>query len=268
MHILDQYQNKILKLGRHVLYSYKLVESRPMPHQSFATSLSLGLCVLLSLGCLTSAHAAPPPAGAAALTDERVTERLDFLDRRFQAQQSDAELWEYGWLAFNGGSTILSSVQAATADNRKDRDMSIVQSVEGLVGVADLVFRPLPSLEADSVCSQKVTTREERLQCLAAKESLAERAAERANEPYHIAPHVETLGVNLLAGGVVWVLSGFSRALITAVPGELIGEIQLWTTPEQPSHDYAAYQVHFSPMMSLSSRDNSQLIGVEARWRF
>ncbi len=268
MHNFDQYQNKVLKLVRIVLYSYKLIESRTMPHQSFASGITLGLCFLLSLGGLNSAHAAPPPAGAVALTKERVTERLDFLDRRFQEQQGDAELWEYGWLAFNGGSTILSSVQAATADNRKDRDMSIVQSVEGLVGVADLVFRPLPSLEADSVCSRKVTTREERLQCLAAKESLAQRASERANEPYQIAPHIETLGVNLLAGGVVWALSGFSRALITAVPGELIGEIQLWTTPGQPSHDYAAYQVHFSPMLNLSSRDNSQLIGVEARWRF
>ena len=238
-----------------------------MAHHTFVTGISLGLCLLL-WGGMSAASAAEPSWGAAELTDGRVAERLDFLDQRFQAQQGNARLWEYGWLAFNGGSTILSSVQAATADNYKDRDMSIVQSVEGLVGVVDLVFRPLPSLEADSVCPQKVTTREERLQCLAAKESLAQRAAERADEPYQVAPHVETLGVNLLAGGVIWALAGSSRALITAVPGEVIGEIQLWTTPRQPARDYGLYQVHFSPMVNLSNRDNNQIIGAEARWRF
>lgn len=238
-----------------------------MVHQSFASGIALSLC-LLSWGTMAYAQAAENPVGRSALSDAEVTERLGFLDQRFEFQQTNADLWEYGWGVFNGGSTIFSAVQAAHTDNRKDRDMNIVQAVEGLVGVADLIFRPLPALDAASICPQNVTAKEDRLQCLAAKEALAQRGAERANEPYEIRPHVETLGINLLAGGVVWALAGPHRALITAVPGELIGEIQLWTTPGQPSRDYRDYRVQFSPMMQMSSRDNSQLIGVEARWRF
>lgn len=234
-----------------------------MSHKSFVFGLTFGLCLSLS-----SAQAAQDPVGTTALTDEQVTERLGVLDRQFESQQSDAELWEYGWGAFNGGSFILSTAEAVHTDNRKDRDMNIVQSVESLVGVADIIFRPLPSFDASSVCSQKVTTEEDRVQCLAAKESLAQSSAERANEPYEIQPHVETLGINVLAGGIIWALAGSNRALITAVPGEIIGEMQLWSTPGQPARDYKSYSVQFSPMAQMSTREKNMRLGVDARWSF
>jgi len=239
-----------------------------MTYKSFVAGIVLSLCLLLSWGAPAVAQAARGPVETAALADEQVIQRLEFLDRQFESQQSSTALWEYGWGAFNGGSMIFSTVQAATTNNRKDRDMNIVQSVEGLIGVADIIFRPLPVFNATSGCPQNVTTPEARMQCLAAKEDLAQRSAERADEPYQILPHVETLGINLLAGGLVWALAGVHRGLITAVPGMLIGEIQLWTTPGQPADDYKRYQVQFSPMVSLSSQKKDPVLGLTARWRF
>jgi len=226
-----------------------------------------GLC--LSLLLVAGAPFATAASYAEALrqpTDQQTIERLTFLDNSFKLQQADAALWTWGWGAFNGGSMVWSAVQASQTGNRKDRDTSIVQAVESLFGVADLAFRPLPVLGAGSVCPQPVTTQEDRLQCLAAKEALAQRSAERAQEPYRIVPHAEILGFNLLAGAVVWSLAGFNRAFMTAVPGELIGELQLWTMPRQPIDGLEAYQVQFSPMLRQTKDTRDTTVGLRLTW--
>jgi len=235
----------------------------------YSTRITLGLCFLTFGAMLHPAFAAQnnePPT--APMSDQQVGLRMDFLDQRFAAQQTDAAYWEYGWGAFNGGSMIFSAVQASQTNSRKDRDMNIVQAVEGLIGVADVALRRLPAFDASSVCPAPVVTREDRMQCLAAKEALARRGADRANDFYEIMPHVENLGFNLLAGGIVWGLGGFNRGFITAVPGVLVGELQLWTIPGQPAQDYHDYQVHFSPMIQQTNQSKTPTVGLVATWQF
>jgi hypothetical protein len=220
--------------------------------------------------CLFNA-AIPNPAFAefypasAPLTDVEISERLSFLDQRLKSQKSDAELWEYGWGAFNGGTMAYNAFSASQDTNRKDRNTDIIEAVEGLTGVADMIFRPLPALDADSVC--KGLGPGDRAQCLSAEETLVRRSAERANEPYQIMPHVGTLATNLVAGALIWRFGSFARALEAAIPGELIGEAQIWTLPHQPANDYDDYRLQFRPLIQ-TDRSKSSTLGVQAAWHF
>jgi hypothetical protein len=225
----------------------------------------LGVAIGVSLFLMVKPVLADP---APVLSDQEIDARLNFVTEQLQSEQTSAEYWEYGWGAFNGGSMVWSAVQASQDQGHKNHDTDIVQAVEGLAGVADVVFRPLPAFSASTVCDQKINTEEDRLQCLAAKEDLLERSAERAQEPYELWPHLGNLGFNLLAGLIVWRIADTGHALITAIPGEVIGEVQLWTTPHGPADDLKQYKVQFGPMVQPTGNEHDPAVGVMMKLGF
>jgi len=189
------------------------------------------------------------PYDKPALSDEEIDTRLDDLTQSLHFQQINAQYWEYGWGSFDAGTMIYSAVQVSQDHDRKNRNTDIVQASESLIGLATVVLRPLPAFDADSVCTDPTSLRQSVwLQCLALKEALLERSAQRANEPYELLPHLGNLGFNLLAGLIVWRVADARHALTTAIPGEIIGEMQLWTMPKQPMADFDQYEVQFGPL--------------------
>ncbi len=204
------------------------------------------------------------------LSDQQVTERRDFLEQRLDDEQLHAQLWQYGWTAFNAGTMIDSAVQAATDDRRVDRNTNIVRAVEGAYGVAAMFLRPLPArFGADPVHEMPDATPEERRAQLVAADDLLQRSADRAEEPYQVLPHIGVFGINLLAGIAVWQLADLPHAYRTVLPGILIGEAQLWTLPEGPSDDLKAYHDRFGGGANQASwwiapRDG----GLEVTFRF
>jgi hypothetical protein len=211
-------------------------------------------------------YAAPPgyvvQNSAPVLSDQEIDARINALTQRLHAQERSAAYWEYGWGAFNGGTMIWSAVQAGQDQGRKNRNTDIVQATESLIGLADVVFRPLPAFHADSVCKEPIDTEHDRLQCLADKEALLDHSAQRANAPYEVLPHLGNLAFNLVAGLIVWRVADTSHALATAIPGTVIGEIQLWTTPQQPVRDFDQYKMHFSPLVRQGDRSRSPTTGL------
>ena len=180
------------------------------------------------------------------LSDASVTERLDFLVQRLDAEQTGAALWQYGWSAFNGGTLIADAVEAATDDDRKDRNTHIVRAVEGFYGILDLWLRPLPArFGADPVRALPRATAADRRGRLARAEELVSRGADRAEAPYTLLPHLTVLGVNLVAGLAIWQLADLPHAYRTVLPGLLIGEAQIWTQPHGPAGDAADYRENF-----------------------
>ena len=161
------------------------------------------LLLLVAIANPAHAQSATYTSNGPALTDAQIDTRLDYLTHRLHDEEISADYWEYGWGAFNGGTMIWNAVQASQDQGYKNHNTDIVNSAESLIGVADVVFRPLPAFNADFVCPQPITTEQERLQCLAAKEELLERSAERAHEPYELLPHLGNIGFNLAAGVVI-----------------------------------------------------------------
>jgi hypothetical protein len=204
----------------------------------------------------------PPVKPAPPKSSQDLAKRDNYLDQMLQKQQRQAEYWEYGWGAFNGGTMIYNAVQAANDHGYKNHNTDIVQAGESLIGLADVIFRPLPAFNADDVCPKQISTEEERLNCVYAKENLLERSAQRAHEPYEAMPHILNLAFNLGAGAIVWKVADTSHALVTAIPGEIIGEIQIWTQPKDPLSDYSGYKMSVGPMLKEYDRSRSPTTGL------
>ena len=210
-------------------------------------------------------YAAPEDAEQAQA--QHLDQRLNEATQLLNAQQTDAEYWEYGWGTFDTGTMIWSTVSAARDDNRRDRSMDIVNAAESLIGLGDVVFRPLPAFNADRICQQSLTAREE-ADCVATTEALLESSARRAGEPYEWWPHLGNFGFNMAAGLIVWGLADSRRALLTAIPGEIIGEAQIWTTPTGPIADWEGYRVKFGPFLSSSSKEGIPATGIKVGLEF
>ncbi len=205
-----------------------------------------------------------------ALSDSAVTERLDTLESDLDRERTGAQLWQYGWTAFNGGTMIYDAVEASQNDNRKDRNTHIVRAVEGAIGVTAMFLRPLPALHgADPIRALPGETREERLVRLAAAEDRVRGGAERSDEPFQIFPHLGVFAINILAGIAVWQFADLPHAYRTVLPGILIGEAQLWTQPQAPANDLSDYRSRYGdgPHQAswwLSPREG----GVEVTFRY
>lgn len=235
-------------------------------------------CAAFALVLLIAAPGGPASAGddtrlklsLSSLSDAEIDARLQFLEQRLDSERTGAQLWQYGWTAFNGGSMAAEAAFAATADNRKDRATDAVQSVEGLIGVLNLVLRPLPArFGADPLRDLPGATRADRLNRLSLAEDLLRRGAARADEPYEILPHVGVVAVNLLAGAAIWKLADLRHAYQAVIPGIVLGELQLWTIPQRPVDDLDGYRAR----TTASSRAPTWQVvalpgGVEISLRF
>lgn len=231
-------------------------------------TLSSGIAVFIAfLLMMEPAYAEPEPVPAP--SDQEIDARLNDVTQSLYAQETNAQYWEYGWGAFDSGTMIWSALQAGQDRDRMNRNANIVQAAESLIGLADVALRPLPAFDADSVCTDPATLRQSVwMQCLALKEALLERSAERAREPYEILPHLEIFGFNLLAGLIVWRTADTHHALLTAIPGEVIGEMQLWTTPRQPIGDFEQYTVRFGPLLLQAEDSAIPAAGLTFSFRF
>src|SRR5699024_5936239 len=97
------------------------------------------------------------------------------------------QIWYYSWSAINGGGLIVSTVQAATTHNYDDRISTSVEAGKAVVGVVDLLLRPLPArLGADPIRTMPGSPRE-RVQ---AGETLLQASATRAEFNRTLWPHL------------------------------------------------------------------------------
>lgn len=194
--------------------------------------------------------------------------RLDTVSQLLSNQETGANEWEYGGGAFDTGTLVWSAAQASNETDHKARATDIVNAGESLIGLADVIFRPLPAFDAGSACPEYAETEEDKIKCLTKKERLLELSAERAREPYELLPHLGNAGFNLLAGLIVLRVGGTGRALATAIPGEIIGEMQIWTTPSQPIADYNQYNIRFSPLLAETGHAQSPAGGLIVSFAF
>ncbi|MFM9889297.1 MAG: hypothetical protein ACKVOE_01440 [Rickettsiales bacterium] len=182
--------------------------------------------------------------------------------RLLNEQKKQADYWQYGWGSFNGAALIYTTALSVGENDAKKRNGNIVNAVQSLVGVGDVIFRPLPAFNADTVCSDLDSP----AQCLNRKESLLRDSAERAHEPYELVPHLANAGFNAVSGIVISQIGRTNDALVTGISGFVIGEIQFWSAPRGPISDYDQYQVHFHPVMIQNSSLERPVLGIGASW--
>jgi hypothetical protein len=209
-----------------------------------------GSILVAALFVATSAVAQTQPQrlDLSRLTEAELAQRLGFLEERLDRERNSALWWQWGWTAFYAGATAYSIVVAATDDsgNHKDRDAGIVNAVQSAGGLAVMLFAPHPSRRgADPMREIPGVTRAAREQQLAVGEGILARSANRAEQPYRFLPHALTIGINLVAGGIIWGLTDSTRAIRSTIPGIIIGEARLWTMPQLGRIDLTDYNSRF-----------------------
>ena len=228
------------------IQSQELLTFKNTPYSQFV------FCILLCsafLAFIKPAHA------------DQIDNRIGQLNNSFTKEMPSAQWWEYGWLTFNSTTSMWNIYEATRDKKHKDRNVDIIEASEGILGIADLLFRPLPVLRADEACEDDAAAHN-RQTCLAEMEAIASAEQARWHQRYEFFPHAAIVGANLIAGSLSWRFGSFARGLATAVPGIIIGEIQLWTIPSGVAHRYDAYKVTFKPMPQLSDNPKDTIYGV------
>jgi hypothetical protein len=215
------------------------------------------------LASLGAARAQPAPGGALDLDM-----RLDFIERRLDAQRLHAEAWQYGWMSADAIGLGLGSYRAATENKAGHRAVGAVDATKSILDLLVQHFRPLAGLRgADPIRAMPADTPEQRQAQLAAAERLLNADAARASERWSVLGHLGNLAMNL-AGGAVILGTGDSRdALIDAGVGILAGELEIFTAPWEPLRSLADYHSRFGGLaaaMELRPRPG----GLELTFRF
>lgn len=200
------------------------------------------------MDALSPSPGAPPisATAAAALPDEVIEQRLAMLVERLDAGQFGARLWQYGWLAVNGGGVILAGSQAPS-DEGSDRVFDIIEASKGAIGVIYLLLQPMPGrVGSEPVRDMPDATHDDKAARLVRAEELLFAAASRAEQRESWAIHVGNLALNAIGAAV---LLGYDDAGLAALSFGLdtvVGELQIWSQPVQPVLDWDDYQFFVS----------------------
>jgi hypothetical protein len=212
-----------------------------------------GLCGCASIRSASSAAVGGPnapwrgkdlvgPAPAASLTDEQIEQRIAFLDRRLDQSQTHSFLWQYGWMAVNGGGGVASGVQAGL-DHGNDRIFDVLEAVKSGIGVVYLVLRPMPGWRgAGPIRAMPDATRADRIARLRRAEEMLREAAEHARRRKYWLVHLGNLGLNAATGAILLGLGSTRLAVLSAGLDTAIGEAQIWSRPWQPEEDWKEYE--------------------------
>lgn len=210
-----------------------VVCGHPAAGQELPLRLSLPLHVQLDVD---------PPAETA------TEERLAFLEERLEAAEFQGDLWQYGWLSVHSTGLVYNAVDASLTDDDDDRVARIVGATKSAVGIGSLLLRPLPArLGADPIRALPGGTPELERARLQAAEELLEDSARRARRKYTVWPHLESALVNFVGGGIILAFGEWEDAAVSTGVGLAVGELQIWTVPDRPAADLAAYRARFGP---------------------
>jgi hypothetical protein len=214
--------------------------------------------------------------GGAGLSDEAIDERLQFLEDRLDGSRTHGQIWYWSWMAIDGGSAVGLGIAAGLANHEDDQLNNGVQAGVSVIGVGDLLLRPLEArFGADPVRALPEQTREEKLAKLHAAEDLLRGNAARADERTSWVMHAGNVALNAAAGGII---AGFGRpsdGLIAFATGTVGGVINILTAPWEPATDWQDYKARFGggtpshEQVSLTLRplpDRGAMLALRYQW--
>jgi len=183
-------------------------------------------------------------ASAQPMSEFEVEQRLQFLESKLAAEQSQGRWYEAGWSMVYVGGVGYGAYQLGTTNNDKAAMADgIVGISKSLVGAGTLVLNPLKA--GHSLRDLEECKCSEAAQRLALAESLLRRNAKESDLRYAWQPHVISLALNLLGGAIVWIAGDLKRAGQSTGIAVAVGEVQLWTLPWGAKRHAREYQREF-----------------------
>lgn len=187
------------------------------------------------------------------LSDERVKERLEFIENSLESARPRAKLWWYGWIAGYSGAAVIQGGLAAANWNEDDGDNHFAQDmlvggVTCALGSAGLLISPfVPAYGPAPLASLPEDTPEERRAKLVQAEELLRRCAEREKRGRGWLTHGLNLGVNVAAGLVT--VFAFDRpwadGLLTLAVNETVSLLNIFSQPRRAQRDLRNYGIRY-----------------------
>jgi len=216
---------------------------------SSATLLTVALTISLS-SSVSFAGDHPDTGEAAALSDQEVSARLDFLAGSLEHQKVYANIWWWGWTVGQLGAAVLFGTLAYT-----DRDEpgatanNAVSAVQALLGGTLLLLDPLDAAFVPRrVRELPDGTAQERRAKLAAAEEGLRAAAEWERFGRHWINHV----MGFVMGALGWALlteafpdTDWRDGFINFAVAVGTTEIMIWTQPMRAVRDLERYEHSF-----------------------
>jgi hypothetical protein len=202
----------------------------------------------------------PAVAQQAALSDEQVKERLEYIQTALKSGQHRAESWYYGWLGgYSGAALVMGMLGAAhwndttpegaeAVSNRENAQDMVIGSATFALGAISLLYDPFtPALVPDELRAAPETTAEERRLKLERAEKALRDCAEREIRGRGLTNHLLNLGANAAAGIVT--SAAFHRpwtdGLTTFAIGEAVSLLNIFSQPTRAASDLKVYEAKY-----------------------
>ena len=181
--------------------------------------------------------------GGSSLTDSEIDQRLRFLEQRLDDSKLHGQIWHWGWLTVNGGSTVAFTAAALATGDHDDTVRYAVQAGRSAIGTTRMLLEPLEARKgADEIRDLPESNREQKLAKLRLAEDQLKRNAERAEQRWSWQRHLGNAAINAAAGGIVAGLGEEGAAFNVGISGFIGGVAFLLTQPWNPDDDWEDYQ--------------------------
>ena len=171
------------------------------------------------------------------------------LDRRYlsiqSALESDREksyLWQHGWEAAYGISSLSQAVGAVTADNSDDEVLFGVGAAKSLTALSVMYLNPLAALSLDDAETEPATSRLDKITRLERAEKRLQERAQAAENIHTWKRHGTAILFNLSTSVIISIFGNDKDAIASAIGGILASELNIWTQPSGASKDWKNYQ--------------------------
>lgn len=209
--------------------------NRERLRQALLTALCLAVITTSSKG-----ETQPPPSTATqqkssppARTDAQVTRQLDMLQREFDAGETYAKVWYFGWMsgfAAISGANVAIALTSDDKDTRQEATLAAVTS--GLGFVSTVVLPPTAAFAPPRLRAMPDATPEQRAKKLAYAETAMRAAAQEESFGTSWLPHIATAIVNTTSFAIrLFAFKHETLAFVAIAPSMAIGEAKVLTTP-------------------------------------
>jgi len=200
-------------------------------------------------------------AQEAALPDDQVKVRLDFITNALIAGQPRARTWTYGWLAAYTVGAVAGGILAGshwadeklegseTVPDREFAEGMLVGGATFALGVGGMLIDPfVPATAGRKLRPLPEGTPMERLAKLRRAEELLRRCARREKDGRSLKTHLMNAGVNAAAGVVTKAVfhQSWANVLITFASGEAVSFLNIFSQPMRATRDLKKYEAGFS----------------------
>lgn len=218
--------------------------------RSFALLLALALALAI-VASATHAEAdvrcAPIEGGSSALAAIDPGRRLDFIQRRLNADARRVRIWAWSWASIYTGLVVVNGTRLALSRSRADMIDNGTATGASMLGLAVLAIMP-PAVLRDQPRLARIVARSgeldsDRCALVAAAERILLRDA--ASEAFSVGPlpHAGNFVFNMGLGLLLAV--GFGRletGMIVALTGITVGEIQMLSVRTRVRETLARYR--------------------------